>query len=120
MRRTLVALGVAAATALGGVAVAAPQASASCPSGATCAYTGINFTGSQGPLWGNNTNDAQYNTWANAESILNNGTQCADWIYQNTNYGGGNFVVPIGYVVSNLSGTWGWHHLYSNHWCNPA
>ena len=120
MRRTLAALGVAAATALGGVAVAAPQASASCPSGATCAYTGINFTGSQGPLYGNNTNDAQYNTWANAESIVNNGTQCADWIYQNTNYGGGNSIVPIGYVVSNLSGTWGWHHLYSNHWCNPA
>lgn len=120
MRKQLAAVGIATVTALGGLLVAAPEASADCPSGATCAYTGINFTGSQGPLWGNNTNDAQYYTWANAESVSNNGTQCADWIYQDTNYGGGNFVLPIHYVVSNLSGTWGWHHLYSNHWCNPA
>jgi hypothetical protein len=120
MRKQLASLGVVTLAMVGAAVAASPEASASCPSGATCAYTGINFTGSQGPVYGNNSNDAQYYTWSHAESISNNGTQCADWIYQNTNYGGGNFVLPIHYVVSNLSGTWGWHHLYSNHWCNPA
>lgn len=121
MRKTMVAAAMAAAV-LGGTGVAtAPAASAaSCPSGATCAYTGTNFTGSQGPVYGNNTDDAQYSTWANAESISNNGTQCTDWIYYGKNYGNPNFSLAVGYVVSNLSGSWGWHHLYSNHWCSPA
>ena len=91
-----------------------------CPSGATCSYPNTNFGGGAGPVYGNNTNDRQYSKWANAESILNHGTQCTDWIYYNQNYGNPNFEVYIGYGVSNLSGTWGWHHLYSNHWCNPG
>jgi hypothetical protein len=120
MKRLLAAVGATAVMTAGILTAAgATPALASCPSGATCSYTGINFTGSQGPVWGNNTNDRQYSTWANAESIKNNGTQCEDWIFKYENYGNPNFGIPLGYQVSNLSGTWGWHHLWSNHWCNP-
>jgi hypothetical protein len=91
-----------------------------CPSGATCSYYDTNFGGTPGPVYGNNTNDKQYHTWGDAESILNNGQSCTNWIYYNENYGNPNFEIYLGYEVSNLSGTWGWHHLYSNHWCNPG
>jgi len=91
-----------------------------CPSGATCSYDETNFGGTAGWVKGNNTNDKQYHTWAYAESILNNGTQCTDWIYYNENYGNPNFTIPLGYQNQNLSGSWGWHHLYSNHWCNQG
>src|ERR1700722_16245606 len=109
MLKSLISLGTLTATLFAGTAVAfATPAAASCPSGATCSYPGNNFTGTQGPVYGNNTNDKQYATWAGAESISNNGKECADWIYQNENYGGSSFVLDIGYVVSNLSGSWGW------------
>jgi Peptidase inhibitor family I36 len=91
-----------------------------CPSTATCSYDETNFGGTAGWVKGDNQNDKQYHTWADAESILNNGTQCTDWIYYNENYGKPFFEIPIGYQVSNLSGTWGWHHLYSNHWCSAG
>lgn len=123
MHKKLFAIGTTAATLVAGaIMMGAPEASAAagdCPSGATCAWTGVNFTGSMGPVWGNNTNDKQYATWANVESVGNNGTQCEDWVFQNENYGGASFGIQIGYVSSNLSGTWAWHHLWSNHWCNP-
>jgi Peptidase inhibitor family I36 len=107
-----------------GSPVAVPHAgklaSNGCPSGATCSYDLPNTTGTPGPVYGNNTNDRQYHLWAYAESIVNEGTQCTDWIYYNENYGNPNFALYLGYWVPNLSGTWGWHHLWSNHWCNPG
>jgi hypothetical protein len=104
------------------VFTATPQASAAagdCPKGATCSWTGTNYTGTMGPVYGNNTNDQQYATWANSESVANNGSQCEDWVFSAQGYGGSSIGLQIGYGVSNESGTWMWHHLYSNHWCNP-
>jgi hypothetical protein len=100
---------------------AAPRVAGNgCPSGATCSYDQPNTTGTPGPVWGNNTNDRQYYLWANAVSIVNDGNSCTDWIYYNENYGNPNFALYLGWWVPNLSGTWGWHHLWSNHWCNPG
>lgn len=100
--------------------ITAARVAAVCPSGATCSYTGTNYTGQAGPVYGNNTNDYQYYTWSHAESVANNGTQCTDWLYQNENYGGYDFYLYIGYEAGTLSGTVYWHHLESNHWCNPG
>jgi hypothetical protein len=91
-----------------------------CPSGATCSYVLPDTTGTPGPVWGDNWNDRQYYRWANAESIVNDGNSCTDWIYYNENYGPPDFALYLGWWVPNLSGTWGWHHLWSNHWCNPG
>lgn len=123
LRLTAVGAAMAAMVMVGFGLAPAAQASAwphGCPSGATCAYPGTNFTGGAGPVYGNNTNDKQYSKWANVESVLNNGTQCTDWVWQNEGYKGNNIEIPIGYQNQNLSGTWAWHHLYSNHWCNPT
>ena len=121
LKRLLATGGVSAALFVGIAVMSVPTASAaagSCPSGATCAWTGTNYTGTIGPVYGNNTNDKQYATWAGAESVANNGTSCEDWVFQNENYGGSVLALPIGYGDGNLSGTWAWHHLWSNHWCN--
>ena len=100
---------------------AAPRVAGNgCPSGATCSYDQPNTTGKPGPVWGNNTNDRQYYLWANAESIVNEGNYCTNYIYQYQGYQGRSFGLPLGYWVPNLGGTWGWHHLWSNHWCNPG
>lgn len=106
-----------AATASAATVVAGSDA---CPTGATCAYTNINFTGTMGPVFGNNTNDRQYATWSGAESVSNNGTQCTDWVWTNEGYTGTSLEIPIHFVNSNLSGSVFWHHLWSNHWCNPT
>ena len=80
----------------------------------------INYTGTIGPVYGNNTNDKQYATWADSESVANNGTQCEDWVFCNEGYptSGENVGIPIGYGIGNETGLWEWHYLWSNHWCN--
>lgn len=124
MRGKLIALGTTAATIIvGAVITVAPQASAAagdCPSGATCSWTGTGYTGTMGPVYGDNSNDKQYATWADSESVANNGTQCEDWVFydENANESGDYIGLQIGYGVSNESGTWMWHHLWSNEWCN--
>lgn len=114
---TLGLLGAAGAGILAGAptAMAAP---AGCPSGATCAYTGTDFTGSVGPIYGNNSNLTVYSTFRNVESIYNNGTQCEDFMFYGTNLTGSSFGIPIGYQNQNLAGSWAWHHIDSNQWCN--
>jgi hypothetical protein len=104
-------------------AAASPAMAASwpygCPSGATCAYEGVNFVGTPGEVMGDNANDKQYATWANVESILNNGTECEDWVYYDENWDGTDVVgYPLGTGNTTLAGTWAWHHLWSNYWCN--
>ena len=50
---------------------------------------------------------------------MNEGNYCTNYTYQYQGYQGRSFALPLGYWVPNLGGTWGWHHLYSNHWCVP-
>jgi hypothetical protein len=109
-------LGAAGAGILAGAPAA--MASEACPSGATCAYTGTNLTGSMGPIYGNNSNLTVYSTFQNVESIVNNGTQCEDYLFQNEGLGGSWYGLPIGYASYSLAGTWAWHHIDSNQWCN--
>jgi hypothetical protein len=108
-------------------AVAKPaDAPANCPAGATCGYTGENYTGREGILQGDNSNlEAPGDVWENIESVFNHGNSCNVVLFTDTGYnpdGGGWFLnreiggknggLPdIASVNEGL-----WHHVYSNLW----
>lgn len=116
-KRILAAFGAAAMLTTVAVGLgAAPASAATCPSGATCAYTALNWASSAGPVYGDNTNLSVYTTWAGAQSIYNNGTSCNVYIYSGTSYGGVRYALNRGTGWKTISGSSIWHHAYSNKW----
>lgn len=148
IRSMVAGLALAGATALGGTAVTAsgalaattpatqanhvghatPIASAApagCPSGATCGWTGENYTGKIGILYGNNRDLTKYAAvWDHVESVYNNGKYCTVWLYHWKNYNGsgGWEYLARGVGLRDIAsvGEGLWHHTWSNHWCNPT
>lgn len=123
MHRILARAGVTLAgvtlAAAGALATAGPANAAysDCPSGALCAYLGINGSGDPGTVYGDNNNLLQYNKFNNAESLANNGNNCNVRIYSGLNKTGSSFVLNIGYAAPDLSGTVYWKNVASNDWC---
>lgn len=103
-------------------ALAASAAPSSCPLGALCGYTGANYTGSEGKLFGDNPNlNVAGDVWNNVASIYNNGQSDNVVVYRGENYSsdGGHEAClyrQTGFpnMQSQLPGLY--HHIWSNFW----
>jgi hypothetical protein len=117
------AAAAAGALLLAGVGVglgAAPAhaAKSDCPSGALCVWTGTNYSGTMGKVFGNNNDLTMYYAFNNAKSLYNNGNSCDVTIYTGTNRSGYRITVYRGDAY-NLSDTSVFrNNISSNHWTN--
>ena len=116
--KRLVGLACAGVAAAASIALAQPAQAAwsDCPSGALCAWTGANGSGTRGQVFGNNNDLSIYTAFAGAASVYNHGTQCTVTIWTGKSLTGSFQALPLGYVW-NLANTPFYHHVYSNHWC---
>ncbi|MER5433761.1 peptidase inhibitor family I36 protein [Streptomyces sp. NPDC002588] len=119
LARTGMAVGSIALVATGALATAGPANAAlsDCPSGALCAYLGVNGSGDPGVVYADNSNLLQYNKFNNAESLYNNGNSCNVRIYSGLGYTGSSYVLARGYYNGSLANTVWWHNVASNDWC---
>lgn len=93
----------------------------SCPLGAVCGWTGVNYTGTRGVVYEDNKTLPTI-PWHEINSIWNNGAECSVTIYRGTDYdsdGGHEATLyrRTGFydMKEQLPGLW--DHVYSNRWC---
>jgi hypothetical protein len=97
-------------------------APSTCPAGALCGYTGANYTGREGELFGDNPDlNVPGDVWNNVASIYNNGQHDNVVVYRGENYSsdGGHQAClyrQTGFpnMGSQLPGLY--HHIWSNFW----
>jgi hypothetical protein len=110
-----------AAPAVPSARLAPAAAPANCPAGATCGYTGENYTGSEGILYGDNSNlTGSGSIWESIESVWNHGNSCNVVLYHNTGYNpdSGSYTLNRGHGLADIASVNEglWHHTYSNLW----
>ncbi|MFH8578776.1 peptidase inhibitor family I36 protein [Streptomyces zaomyceticus] len=119
IKRSLVALGMAAGVALGTAAVApvANAAPGGCASGGLCVYWTSGYTGSVQTVYQNNTDLTMYGNFKNAKggSVFNNGNSCNVMLWKETGYQGQGWHLDrntgFSWIGDNLS------TIGSNKWC---
>jgi hypothetical protein len=101
----------------------APEVSAApsnCPAGALCGYTGANYTGSEGKLFGDNPDlNVSGDVWNNVDSIYNNGNSDNAVVYRDENYTGVHLACLYrGTGFPNMQSRLPdlYHHIWSNFW----
>jgi len=93
----------------------ADAAPANCQSGATCGFTGANYTGSYGNVFGDNSN-LTFSPWTGVHSVWNNGNYCNDQLFTSTGWTGNSLILGLGDHVDSLSATYA-NNIRSNRWC---
>ncbi|MFH9723120.1 peptidase inhibitor family I36 protein [Streptomyces sp. NPDC017254] len=119
IKRSLVALGMAAGVALGAAAVApaANAAPSGCASGGLCVYWQAYYAGSVQTVYQDNTNLTMYTNFQTAKdgSVFNNGNSCNVTMWKSTGYQGTGWRLDRGTgfdrIGDNLS------TIGSNKWC---
>lgn len=99
-------------------AAPAHAAKSDCPSGALCVWTGTNFTGTMGKVFGDNNDLTMYYAFNNAKSVYNNGNSCDVTIYTGTNHSGYRITVYRGDAFSMSSSSVFYNDIASNNWEN--
>ncbi|MGW2642989.1 peptidase inhibitor family I36 protein [Streptomyces sp. NPDC001348] len=91
------AAGNSTASEAGSTSRAAVRASADCPSGWFCVWSGRNYTGRMQKVRYNNEDLSQYGVFnGGVLSYYNHGTSCDVTIYSGKHYGGDSYVIDRG------------------------
>jgi hypothetical protein len=101
----------------------APAAPSSCPHGYVCFWTGANYSGDMGKLFGKNADWTTFKhagcpggTWAGcAASVYNNGDNCKAQLWTKANFQSAALLVTRQSGVPQLDGTFN-HQIRSNDW----
>ncbi|MCU4746970.1 MULTISPECIES: peptidase inhibitor family I36 protein [Streptomyces] len=111
---------VLAGVGIGAMATPAQAAFSDCSAGALCAYLSTSGGGSPGQVFGDNSNLRQYDKFARAKSLKNNGNQCNVRLWVGTGFTGDNHRLTRGNVISNTQ-TWNngmfRNGVGANKWC---
>ncbi|MFE6721885.1 peptidase inhibitor family I36 protein [Streptomyces albidoflavus] len=107
---------------LGAVGTPAQAAWVDCDPGALCAYLQTNGGGSPGRVYGDNANLRQYDKFARARSLVNNGTQCNVRLWPHTGLTGQSYVMLRGERISDTERASSANGMFrngvgSNRWC---